>query len=278
MGLKGLTGAASVTLLLTLLLAPLGDALTLEDPLVYPREIERGERVLITVLVRDENGTGPQSVRVWVGGKWWEMEPEGDDLNYTRGVLYRAEVPLEKSVRKVVFLGVDSAGEQYTVEYNVTLVVREGSELPRYICYAAAALFLLLVVATVISRFRAPKGGAPAPRLPEMGEALCSSCGRAVPADASICPYCGERFVEEEHICPRCGGSVSPSDTVCPKCGAKLEPVYPVTDADLLKLSSPEDAGEKMVCPNCGAVLLEGMETCPGCGKVVEISAEKEKG
>ena len=261
---------AALCLIIASLLAPSGASLKMEDPLVYPREVERGEKVLITVVVIDENNTPPLSVQVWVGGRWWEMSPVEGDGNYTKGVIYGAEVPLESSIDKVVFQAVDSDGEQHTMIYNITVAVRKGSTLSRYFCYAGIGLFLLLVALTVVSRLRGPRTAQPPQRLPESGEALCSSCGRVVPQDAAICPYCGERFVEEEHVCPRCGKSLSPSDTVCPRCGTKLEPVYPVTDTDLLKLSSPQEAEGKKECPHCGAVLLEGMRTCPGCGRVIE--------
>ncbi|MCD6383032.1 MAG: zinc ribbon domain-containing protein [Thermoplasmata archaeon] len=253
--------------------------IVLEDPVVYPREVEKGEKVIFLVTVRNENGTPPHSVMVWVEGRWWDMEvKEGEDLNYTRGVIYMAEVEVRKDVDRVIFVATDVNGNQTRLEYNVTVRVEESSSTLKYLCYAILAIFAITLLLSIVQRIRYSKRASmPPPRPPEPGEAICSSCGRAIPADAKVCPYCGERFEGEEYVCSSCGKVVSPADVVCPHCGAKLKPTKLITDPDELKLSAGKVNLEgKRVCPRCGAVILPDMEECPGCGMRVE-EMEKEK-
>src|SRR5215472_3168684 len=49
--------------------------------------------------------------------------------------------------------------------------------------------------------------------------AICSGCGRDVPADANFCPLCGTR---RGRSCPSCGASVDSAHLFCPRCGAAL--------------------------------------------------------
>lgn len=60
--------------------------------------------------------------------------------------------------------------------------------------------------------------------------AVCSKCGKKIPAGSKFCPTCGAPVIDDvksektgTRKCPSCGAVLSDQDTVCPYCGFKFD-------------------------------------------------------
>jgi predicted amidophosphoribosyltransferase len=130
--------------------------------------------------------------------------------------------------------------------------------------------------------------------------AVCLSCGKAVPLGAKFCRACGAAVAqgapsarEEALLCQGCGAPLKAGAKFCKQCGRTTSTVAavdssasPATEAaPPLEASTsrpapqsqpsqseesssplPDQAGQKPTCPSCGKVAGSGSKFCKYCG------------
>lgn len=119
--------------------------------------------------------------------------------------------------------------------------------------------------------------------------AVCPSCARSVPEDASFCGYCGANMVATPAgtaappessqsvagvwVCSGCGAENEPDDQYCSLCGSsRPEPSTdvagqpPQSAAETAVMPVPPRTIQGPACPSCGLELEPDSAFCPSCG------------
>lgn len=147
-------------------------------------------------------------------------------LELTSFVIENISLPeeVEKVIDKRTSMGVAGDLNKYT-QFQAAEAMREAANNPggsmagMGVGMGAGAMMGQMFTQSMQAA-TAPQQAAPAPQ--QVTSAVCSACGKNIPAGSKFCPECGAQQVSASKFCPGCGQQADPGAKFCPNCGQKL--------------------------------------------------------